>query len=455
MIAACPSAADNIPQRYSVVIVTAEYPPNPSALGVCMQGIVDCLHRDAKLSVQVISTKHEASSSTYDTDYGYPVTRVLDRRALCLQRLRSKADRTQGPVKCFFSVAAGLWRFYVRAHRYLSAHLRPVNIYVPLVRAYLAALHDLPQPADMIVATCLPAEAVEAARQYCQKNPDTAFVPYFFDPFADNASLQRTALNLRCKFKRHIQCESAWLERCKKALLVKHVRPHYQKFHALYEDRFIILEQPTLYIRTAEAKTNEVRDTRNRDRVPTLVYTGSVVKKIRPPEQVIRLLIELADKLPMQAHFYTMGNATPQIDALARQHNDCIFSHGYVPKSEADRALMEADILLSIGNLNRNQSPSKLFEYIGTGKPIIHLAFHDDDVAEILARYPLAHVVSLSRSDRDRVITEIADFIRKVTGQSVPAAKLTELYPEALPTYTADKIAAIIFEQPFYSREIL
>ena len=50
---------------------------------------------------------------------------------------------------------------------------------------------------------------------------------------------------------------------------------------------------------------------------------------------------------------------------------------------------------MNLGNAVSNQIPSKLFEYFGTGKPILHLSPRADDaVLPYLQRYPLALVLS-------------------------------------------------------------
>ena len=52
---------------------------------------------------------------------------------------------------------------------------------------------------------------------------------------------------------------------------------------------------------------------------------------------------------------------------------------GLLPPEKAAELESGADILLSLGNAFDNQMPSKLFCYLGTGKPLLHLAVTDTD----------------------------------------------------------------------------
>ena len=51
-----------------------------------------------------------------------------------------------------------------------------------------------------------------------------------------------------------------------------------------------------------------------------------------------------------------------------------------VPRDEAIKTMVnEIHILLSIGNLNKYQMPSKVIEYLSLGKPVLHFAEIEDD----------------------------------------------------------------------------
>ena len=70
--------------------------------------------------------------------------------------------------------------------------------------------------------------------------------------------------------------------------------------------------------------------------------------------------------------------------------------------------------LLSIGNKNPSQLPSKVIEYISTGKPVIHFAeIENDPVIEISKRYSNLIVISKS-SDKDQFIEKLNNLTKNI-----------------------------------------
>lgn len=88
----------------------------------------------------------------------------------------------------------------------------------------------------------------------------------------------------------------------------------------------------------------------------------------------------------------------------------------------------KSDILLNIGNIAENQIPSKLFEYISSGLPIVHFQQIESDPAlPLLERYPNALVLRGSgECERDR----FEEFCRSCAGVRVPFDEICRIFPE-------------------------
>ena len=62
--------------------------------------------------------------------------------------------------------------------------------------------------------------------------------------------------------------------------------------------------------------------------------------------------------------------------------------HGWVSKEEANAFVDQFDVLVNVNNTITNQLPSKLFEYISTGKPILNLCKSEDCLSKpYMAKY--------------------------------------------------------------------
>ena len=67
-----------------------------------------------------------------------------------------------------------------------------------------------------------------------------------------------------------------------------------------------------------------------------------------------------------------------------------------------------AHCLLSIGNKNPNQIPSKVIEYLATGKPIIHFTEIDDDPVINLSN-EFHNLVTLNKSDDEKKLSSLIE----------------------------------------------
>ncbi len=98
-----------------------------------------------------------------------------------------------------------------------------------------------------------------------------------------------------------------------------------------------------------------------------VVCTGSKNEQVRNSAFALALCREVKD-LPVRFHFVGYGWVA---DGEVKQEENCIFYPPHSPQS-AKNFQLKADFLLNIGNCVVNQLPSKVLEYISTGKPVIN-----------------------------------------------------------------------------------
>ena len=114
--------------------------------------------------------------------------------------------------------------------------------------------------------------------------------------------------------------------------------------------------------------------------------------------------------------------------------------------------MRQSDILLSIGNMDPNLIPSKLFKYMSIGKPIIHLKRGErDSCLPYLARYPLALVLDEGKSGAALAIKEFIRCLPKKNGLEI---SLGELFPMAYPAYTVRAFETVGLNHQIVEEEI-
>jgi glycosyltransferase involved in cell wall biosynthesis len=162
-----------------------------------------------------------------------------------------------------------------------------------------------------------------------------------------------------------------------------------------------------------------------------LLFVGTLHKKIRNPDFLLKLFNELlhtylAEKLEL--HFIgNINNCQDYFQSYKTLLNNKIFCHGKLSRTQAFQAMKEADILVNIGNDALYQLPSKVVEYISIGKPILNVAkIEEDSSMEFFKAYPaslclLDNAATPNSSEFDKLI----QFIEYAP--SVEASKLKDL----------------------------
>ena len=398
-----------------IVFILGSYYPNYSAVGMCLGNLADCFSKNYKVSIVSMRTNlDEPDNEVYN---GQEIYRIATPEML----LRYKA------VKNDNKLLLQLLRIWRTGRMLLGKDL----INQALVDAYTQGINRIKEPIDIIIPTCNPMESGIAALDYKAKDSQRVkILPVLFDLFAERAFLNRFKWNKKIKNNRAI--EKKLFEISEHVFYVHNWSEYLERNFKKYTGKFTEIEHPLLVL---PERFSGMQIT---NKVPIVVYTGTVDIINRNPKWAVTLLAEAAKKNKFEAHFYSFGNGEQVITAAAK-HSNCIHEMGRVTTQVAAKARSEADLLLSLGNKNTSQIPSKLFEYIATGKPIIHLAVSNNDPAiSLLASYPYALV--LVNDSGDDCTVQLVDFIKKYSGKELDFPTISKLFPEALPSTTCNTL---------------
>jgi len=106
-------------------------------------------------------------------------------------------------------------------------------------------------------------------------------------------------------------------------------------------------------------------------------YFGIFTDKVRDPSNYLKFIHNFYN-MPYEHHWYINHESKKFLTQV-----DINQVHNIYDLVNRDRALKimleEMHILLSIGNFNKYQIPSKVIEYISLGKPVLHFAEIQDD----------------------------------------------------------------------------
>lgn len=170
-------------------------------------------------------------------------------------------------------------------------------------------------------------------------------------------------------------------------------------------------------------------------------FCGSLYPGLREPNFALALFAALNDP---ELTLTMAGRGWKSFSAATKAAGQILGSRlvlpGPLPPAEAAALEQDADVLLNLGNTRDEQMPSKIFAFLGSGKPILHLAASDTDpTLPYLARYPLALVLYAKDGVTPGVTARLNRWLHEVRGRQLPFAETAQLYPEFTPEKVAEE----------------
>lgn len=418
-----------------IVFIVGSYYPYPSAVGNCCFNVAEEIAKSNK--VTVICLKSKINQPETECYQGQTIIRLSykwwDVRLNLNQKIKDKTGITNKWYKFLLNV--------VRAKEFLQIVFSRISIKNALVNTYLNELNNLEEPIDVIIPFCFPMESVIAGMEFKKKHPKVKLMPYLFDPFVESHTLHRTTWNQKIKKKANTRIEEDMLSLSTKIFCASHLYSHFINYNC-NSGLIISTEHPLL-------KRNEIITLHKNNLVSDkviLIYTGVFDRYVRNPEYLLQIMCNiLRKKYNAELHLYTYGNCSDIIDKYIKSANGKVVNHGYVTKKEANLAVAKSNILISVGNIDNLQTPSKIFEYMSAGKPIVHFYTADDDVnKEILKNYPLCLCLKQDKALLEENTDKFIRFCEKNKDKTLNYDEVEKLYYYATPKYVADQIMKVI-----------
>lgn len=413
-----------------IVFLVRNYYPYSSAVGICIGNVAEDLLKDHKITVVCEKAHfHEMNEEIYKNQ---KIIRVLSKST----KSRKKLQELLSSDNTIKKRTAKILDISYRSFEYIKFLMSKSSLQNDLVENYKNALKNINEPIDIIVPACMPFEAIVAAAEFSKKRKNTEVVPFLFDKYAENATLHKTKWNKKLKFKNNLQLEKKVFEISNRILFTPSWSNHLNKNFYYLNDKFKPVEHPLL---------KKIKDsnlvTYDRNRI-NIVYTGTVVLNNRNPEPTINILRSIIPEFPeMLIHFYAMGNAVGSLKDFEVTHKNNVIYHGQVTTEVAHSAIVNSTVLLSIGNTDITQTPSKIFEYMSSGKPIVHIAVSENDpVLSILKSYPKACLVSLENDSFEEQIEKVKIFLSQKYLNEISFLDLEKVFYNARPKYSAKQI---------------
>lgn len=173
-----------------------------------------------------------------------------------------------------------------------------------------------------------------------------------------------------------------------------------------------------------------------------LAFVGKFYPDVRHPQYVFDIIEQLQSRGKYGLHVVGGFNGPfpkPFVDKYFTNNLPWLHYYGFVQPDVADSYLLQSDVLVHIANKTSSQMPSKILDYIATGKPILNFYYNDDcPTLPVLKPYPMALNVKMEEPITDELISQIVDFCTKYKGTTIPFSQIEQQYKQYTPKYVGN-----------------
>lgn len=399
-------------KKIKITFLVDNYFPKFSPVAKCAYNIADELSNDYEVSVITLDGRkmgleiedHRNQRIVRSTTSGLMYRSIIETKILDERRYR-------------------IILFLIRLKGYLMATFSRVNIDKKKVESYYTVLESI-KP-EVLIPICLPFESVIASITYKKQYKNVVLIPFLFDRFTYNKSLQRNMLNLTIKKRKHIKLEKEMEYYSNHIFAMHQLRENFEKVLLGKNDNITYIEHPLL-------KELNIPERTINDENIRLIYGGALYKNYRTPEYLLKVFSYIKGEFLLK--FFSSGNCEDLIAEYA-QKDIRISRNGYVEVDVLEQEYSNADILISIGNFKSQNLASKIFEYMSLGKPIIHFYVNDKDpVLNLLNKYPLALLIDQKvqnvQSDAEKIKKFCIDSRNSQVGFDIVKDNFLDATPE-------------------------
>lgn len=173
------------------------------------------------------------------------------------------------------------------------------------------------------------------------------------------------------------------------------------------------------------------------------VYAGSLINdQIRDPSFFFEVAKELKNtNLVFHMICYHLPEKRLNEYKAALGDTNNVLWYDSLPFEECKEIIANADLLINISNRVNNQTPSKVFDYIGTGLPIVNFyCLKDDTSKKYLANYP--YKINIFEDCNNTTVSAelLYEFAVNNKGKRIKSQILEELYDD----YQSEKVVSSI-----------
>ncbi|MED3645224.1 hypothetical protein P5F75_17895 [Caldifermentibacillus hisashii] len=395
-----------------ILVIIGNHSPEPSSVANCTEPLINELSSRGyeidiitdRKKVEVLNYESNGEINIYRFDNNFNVSFDL------LNKLtKLKLGRLLTFLTRFFSLILKIC-YFIR-YNIFTLEKQTSGWYVKDILKMCLELHKI-KKYDSVISVSLPFKSHYIAKKLVSMVDDSSlkWFVYEYDPFGYNKLLSKSTIKKFLRLKREYKV----FERCNYIFLTPELYHFYMKTpFSIFKDKFISMPFANIQKFTYEEEKIDIKlDSKNIN----CVFTGTLYQEIRNPKYAI----EMFGNLDTNIQLIFLSNITQEAVNGANEVKSNVSFYPMQPRNKAKNILAKSDILVNIGNTVEFQIPGKIFEYISTGKPIVHFSkFPGDPSLKYLERYPLVLIIEEWKGNFEQQAKRLKSFCEKYKGVSI------------------------------------
>lgn len=389
----------------NILFLTDYYLPNASPNGICCSKIIEQMRKNYNIAILCYNDKQNDE--------------------ICFENKMKIYKISQIPIKSNKLLYYSKWLIpFTKVPPYTNVKM--VN---KIYNKVLEIIEN--ENINTIIFTYLPIENIIVGNKIKNKFNNIKCIGYMLDSFSGGL-LPKKLPKAFGKYRKKVW-ESKILKNYDKIFLMESSKEHHQKYtrrkawykNAEYVDIPMIVKR-----KTKNKKTN--------NQVIHLLYTGGIYIKDRDPKTIIRVL-EILKNENIFCEFIGNIDCPEKFKHIKTIYKDRLKISPRIPYKELEKKMIEADILINIGGKNTNLVPSKIFEYMNYGKPIIStFETTNDSSIKYLKDYPATLLIDAK--DKNLDYNSIVNFIKNSKNIEIKTEEIEKIYKKNTPDYFIEKL---------------
>lgn len=396
-----------------ILVISYPYQPRHMASSICLESILRELSKE--YSIDLITLNEKPYLAEYEIIDSIHVFRVMSCFKLFNNRLVKKVQlKINNMLRPYFWMDDGI--YWMRKAYKKSLQLIEKNNY------------------DYILSSSGTFSTQNIAMKIKNKHPHIKWISYVVDPFPiDNPRVNRTHFyNAKNLSIRAVKLADGI------AILPNLFEKYCDELLSKYKRKCVKVDIPLLN------RLNVQNERSNKD-VVDLLFVGSLSREIRNPEYLLALILKVNEKKYIKRLRLTIFGGQRDCKDILNKYKELLgenlIINDYVPREVVLDAMSKASILVNIGNSSPHMVPSKIFEYMGTGLPIINIENIENDSSELyLKKYGLALSLKSNWSKLDENSNDLYEFCDKYQIARKPYDEVEELFIENTSNFVTNKI---------------